>query len=397
MKVHDPISLGFDPDRLDRIGTLMQRYVDEEKLPGFVSLVARRGKIAYLHTCGLMNREKNKPYQEDTIVRVFSMTKPITTVALLQLYEQSLFGLQDPISDFIPEFKETTVWENGRRVPPQTPITFQHVLTHTAGLSYGGFGAPDPHVVDQMYGEAKLFDKGRTLAETISVIASLPLLYHPGTQWRYSVATDVLGRLVEVISGQSLADYIEEHICGPLGMVDTAFHIDPAKVERFATLYNVTAEDPLAVLDDPDESRYLPPILSHSGGGGMVSTMPDYLQFATCLLNKGELNGVRILGRKTVERMRMNHLPPELLPMTGITETFYGLGFGLGVSSMIDITQSGIMGSNGDHGWSGLAETVFWIDPEEELIAINMTQCIPAGFYPVRKQFRTAVYQALAD
>ena len=254
------------------------------------------------------------------------------------------------------------------------------------------------HPVDQLYHKAKLHNPNRPLAETIKLLAALPLRYQPGTQWHYSVATDVLGRLVEVVSGMTLEQYFQTNIFEPLGMTDTAFHIDPAKVDRFATLYTVTAENPLAVLDQPKESEYLPPVAGFAGGSGLVSTITDYYKFATLLMNKGERNGVRLLGRKTVERMTMNHLTPDLLPIRyEFSPPFYGLGFGLGVSPMIDISQSGIMGSNGDYGWGGYAETIFWNDPQEELTLINMTQCIPSGFYPFRKQLRTAVYQALVD
>ncbi len=397
MQVSDPKLLGFDPNRLNRIGELMQRYVDEGKLPGFVTLVARKGQIAYLNRCGWMDVEVKRPYQLNTIFRIFSMTKPIASVALLQLYEKSLFGLHDPIYDFIPAFKETKVYQDGELVDPITPITFQHLLTHTAGFSYGGFdfsGNP----VDKLYDEANFDNSECTLAEQIETLATLPLRFQPGTQWHYSVATDVVGRLVEVISGQTLGEFMAENIFQPLGMVDTAFEMDSAKMERLSTLYTITPENPLAVQDVPDKSDWLPPVIAHSGGAGLLSTMHDYYRFAQCLLNKGELNGQRILGRKTVERMRMNQLPPELMPVSyEFSEPFHGLGFGLGVSPIVDISQSGIMGSNGDHGWGGYGETVFWIDPQEELIAINMTQCTPSNFYPIRKLFRTAVYQALID
>ncbi|MEM7344372.1 MAG: serine hydrolase domain-containing protein [Chloroflexota bacterium] len=398
MKIHDPKSVGFDPHRLKRIDVLMQRYVDAGTLPGFVTLVARHGKIAYLNTCGLMDRESNRPYQPDTIVRIYSMTKPITSVALLMLYEQGFFNLLDPISAVLPEFAEMQVYEDGELVSARTPITFQHLLTHTAGLSYGDYGGRNSSEVDKFYDEVNPFDMGRSLEENIKALAQLPLRFHPGTQWHYSIATDVIGRLVEVISGQSLGRFIDEQICQPLEMVDTAFHIDPAKVDRFATLYQVTPDNPLALFDLPDTSDYLPPVDTHFGGQGLVSTIHDYYRFATCLLNKGTLEGTRILGRKTVERMRMNHLSSALLPIAfEFSEPFYGMGFGLGVNSMIDVTQSGLMGSNGDHGWGGYAETVFWIDPEEDLIAINLTQCMPSSYYPIRKEFRTAVYQALVD
>lgn len=395
MNIGDPKRLGFSDERLGRIQQLQQRFVDEGKLPGFVTLIARRGEIAYLHTVGYRDIARKRPYEIDTIVRIFSMTKPITTVALLMLYEQSLFNLHDPLYDYLPEFKEITVYEGGERVPAASSITIQHILTHTSGITYGN---PEGSPVDRQYHEADLHNKERSLEEVVKQIATLPLRFHPGTKWHYGMSTDVVGRLVEVLSGQSLADFIEQHICQPLGMVDTAFHIDPNKTNRFATLYQVTPENPLAVLDEPETSGYLPPVTMYSGGGGMISTVGDYYRFTQCLANNGQLDGVRLLGRKTVQRMRQNHLAPKLLPVRfEFSEPYYGLGFGLGVSPMLDITQSGIMGSNGDHGWGGYAETVFWIDPQEEMIVINMTQCIPSGYHPIRKLLRTAVYQALID
>ena len=395
MKLSQPERLGFSAERLGRIKPLLERFVDEGKLPGFVTLVARRGEVAYLETMGYRDIAAQRPYETDTIVRIYSMTKPIASAALLMLYEQSLFNLDDPVSEYLPEFKEITVYEAGEEVPAARPITIQHLLTHTSGMTYGN---PKGTFVDRQYSEADLHNRRRTLEDVVKQIASLPLRFHPGSQWHYGMSTDVVGRLVEVLSGQSLADFIEQQICQPLGMVDTAFHIEPHKTNRFATLYHVTPENPLAVLDEPETSGYLPPVTMHSGGGGMISTIGDYYRFTQCLANKGELDGVRILGRKTVERMRQNHLPPALLPIRfEFSEPYYGLGFGLGMSSMLDVTQSGMMGSNGDHGWGGYAETTFWIDPQEEMIVINMTQCIPSSYYPVRKLLRTAVYQALVD
>ena len=395
MSINNAARLGFSPERLGRIRTLLQRLVDEGKLPGFVTLVARRGEIAYLDAVGYRDVAGKRPYTPDTITRIYSMTKPITTVALLMLYEQSLFNLHDPLYEYLPEFKDSTVYENGEIVPAQTPITIQHILTHTSGHTYGD---PQGHPVDRQYHAADLENMSRTTEEISQTIAALPLRFQPGTQWHYGMATDVVGRLVEVLSGQSLADFIDQHICQPLGMVDSAFHIDLQKLDRFATLYHVTPENPLAVYDEPTTSQYLPPVAFHSGGAGMVSTVGDYFRFAQCLANRGVLAGVRLLGRKTVERMRMNHLATELLPPGYETsEPMLGLGFGLGVSTVLDVAQTGMMGSNGDHGWGGYAETVFWIDPQEEMVVINMTQCIPSGYYPVRQLLRTAVYQALVD
>ncbi|MGB1250392.1 MAG: serine hydrolase domain-containing protein [Candidatus Promineifilaceae bacterium] len=395
MEAHDnPTELGFSAERLTRITTVTQRFIDEGKLPGFITLVARKGKIAYLHANGLMDIADNRPMQPDTIFRIFSMTKPIASVALLMLFERSLCLLSDPVAKYLPEFADTKVYQDGELVDQINPMTVQNLLTHTAGLSYGG----EHSHVDRLYMKAGLWDKTQTIEQFVKKLAALPLKYQPGSKWAYSMATDVVGRLVEVLSGQPLDQFIAENICKPLGMVDTAFVLDPAKADRLMTCYEIKPDNPLAVYDKSADSRWLPPVNCFMGGSGMVSTMADYYRFTQMLLNKGQLDGVRILGRKTVERMRMNHLTPDLMPVAmEFSPPYHGLGFGLGVSAMVDVSQSGIMGSNGDHGWGGYAQTTFWIDPEEEMIVINMTQCIPSGFYPIRQELRTAVYQALVD
>lgn len=398
MILADPEELGFSTERLTRINDFMKRYVDEGKVAGFVTLVARRGEIAYLDKFGYQDIAAETPMQLDSIFRIYSMTKPIASMALMMLYEEALFNLTDAVSQYIPAFEDAKVWgADGALESPVRPITVQDLLRHTAGLSYGGY-AESQSPVDKYYDEADLFNPKSTNSELTDRIASLPLMYHPGEKWHYSVATDVVGCLVEVLSGKTLADFVQEKIFDPLEIVDTAFHIDPSKSSRFCTLYGKTADSDFGVLDLPDSSEYLSPVLRHSGGDGLVSTTADYLKFAQCMLNKGELNGVRLLGPKTVELMTCNHLPPALLPIAFEgSEPMLGMGFGLGFSVMLDVAQTGVMGSIGDHGWGGYAETFFWIDPQEDLIAILMTQYLPSQTYPIRKEFRTVVYQALTE
>jgi CubicO group peptidase (beta-lactamase class C family) len=396
LKQANPEELGFSPERLPLINEFMKRYVNDGKLGGFVTLVARRGKIAYFDKYGYQDVETKTPMALDSIFRIYSMTKPITSVALMMLYEKSLFNLTDALGDFIPAFKDVRVWGAGGVLEtPHRPITIQDLLRHTAGLSYGDY-AVSQAPVDKLYDDADLFNRSSTIEEMTERIASLPLIYQPGSRWHYSVATDIAGRLVEVLSDMPLADYLQENIFIPLGMVDTTFLIDRTKLSRFCTLYGKSAEGDFCILDAPDTSEYLPPVILHSGGSGLVSTTADYLQFCQCILNKGELDGVRLLGPKTVEFMTSNHLPSALLPIAfeGI-EPMLGMGFGLGFSVMLDMAQAGMMGSVGDCSWGGYAETYFWIDPQEELIAILMTQYLPSQTYPIRKEFRTAVYQAM--
>ncbi|NQU30097.1 MAG: beta-lactamase family protein [Anaerolineae bacterium] len=396
MKRTNPDVLGFSTNRLGRINNLMGRYLESGKLAGMVTCVTRRGQIVHLENFGYQNLEAKVPMSQDSIFRIYSMTKPIASVALMMLYEESLFSLTDAVSQYIPAFKDAKVWgADGALETPIRPMTVQDLLRHTAGLSYGGH-LESESPVDKVYDEADLFNPAITNAELIDRIASLPLMYHPGEKWHYSVATDVVGYLVEVLSGKPLGDFMQEKIFDPLGMVDTAFHIDPSKLDRFCTLYGKTSESEFGVLDLPDSSVYLPPVANQSGGSGLVSTLADYLNFAQCILNGGKLNGVRLLGPKTVELMTCNHLPPALLPIAFEgTEPMLGMGFGLGFGVMLDTAQTGIMGSVGDFGWGGYAETYFWIDPQEDLIAILMTQYLPSQTYPIRKEFRTAVYQAL--
>jgi CubicO group peptidase (beta-lactamase class C family) len=391
-------NLGFSTDRLLRINNLMTRYVERGKLAGVVTCVLRHGQVVHLETFGHQNLENNPPMTLDSIFRIYSMTKPITSVALMMLYEESLFNLTDAVSKYIPSFKDVKVWgANGVLENPIRPITIQDLLRHTAGLSYGGY-AESQSPVDKLYDEAGIFTNKISNAEAVTRLASLPLMFHPGTKWHYSVATDVVGYLAEVLSDMPLADFMQERIFAPLEMVDTAFYIEPSKLNRFCTLYGKTTDNDFGVLDLPDSSEYLPPVRLHAGGSGLVSTTADYLKFAQCILNKGELNSVRLLAPKTVELMTCNHLPAALLPIAFEgSEPMLGMGFGLGFGVTLDVAQNGMMGSVGDHGWGGYAETYFWIDPQESLIAILMTQYLPSQAYPIRKEFKTAVYQALIN
>jgi len=398
MKKTNPEALGFSTERLIRVNNLMNRYLESGKLAGIVTCIARHGQVVHFETYGYQSLETKTPMSQDSIFRIYSMTKPIASAALMMLYESALFNLTDEISQYIPAFKYVKVWgSDGKLEPPVRPITIQDLLRHTAGISYGSY-EDSKSPVDKLYDEADLNNPTITNEEVTRRIASLPLKYHPGTKWHYSMATDIVGYLVEVLSGISLADYMQENIFNPLGMVDTAFHIEPTKLDRFCSLYGKTPDSDFGVLDLPDTSEYLPPLALHSGGSGLVSTTADYLKFTQCILNKGESNGERLLGPKTVELMTCNHLLEALLPIKFEgSEPMLGMGYGLGFGVMLDVAQTGVMGSVGDHGWGGYAETFFWIDPKEDLIAILMAQYLPSQTYPIRKEFRTCVYQALLN
>jgi CubicO group peptidase (beta-lactamase class C family) len=394
MKKSTPEELGFSANRLKRIDTAMQRYVDQKTLAGLVTLVARRGGVVHFEKFGYQDIETREPMELDTIFRIYSMTKPITSVALMMLFEHCLIRLTDPVTKFIPEFKKVKVLvSEGKLADLEREITIQDLLRHTAGLSYGD---DEDSPVDELYRQADIFNTDITLEEMIRRIADLPLANQPGQVWRYSVATDVVGYLVEVISDMSLAEFFDEKIFRPLGMEDTSFSVPPDKIDRFATLSGKTEKSALDLIDTATGGNYFN-VRLHSGGHGLVSTMADYLRFAQLVLDKGELDGVRLLGPKTMELMTTNHLPPALIPIAMGEEQMPGFGFGLGFSVMMDVAQSGMMGSVGLHGWGGWANTHFWVDPQEQLIGILMLQYVPSGTYPVTNDFRTLVYQALID
>jgi len=342
----------------------------------------------------------------DTIFRIYSMTKPLTSTAIMMLYEEGRFQLDDPISKFIPAFANPRVYAGGSRgkietMPAEREINFRDLLTHTSGLTYG-FMESNP--VDALYRSKTSgvdFQTGDTsLKDIVERLATFPLIAQPGKAWNYSVATDVLGYLVEVISGQPFQTYLKEKVLNPLGMVDTDFHVPADKHERFAANYQAGPGGKLELIDDPGKSRYLAPRKVNSGGGGLVSTAADYLRFCRFMLNKGELDGTRLLGRKTVELMTMNHLKGDMadMGMPRFSEsTYYGVGFGLGFSVTIDPAKAHILGSPGEYAWGGAASTAFWCDPKEDMAVVLLTQLMPSSTYPIRRELRVLTYQAIVD
>jgi len=390
-----PETVGLSSSRLARIGQAMQRYVEGGKLAGTLTLVARRGKIAHLQPLGLMDVEARNPMEHDTIFRIYSMSKPVTSVAVMMLYEEGAFLLTDPIHKFIPAFADVRVLEHSdvgaELVPPQRAITLRDLLTHTAGLAYGLEG----DYIDQIYQEqvwgAMERNPETTLGEMVEAVAALPLAYHPGQGWRYSMATFVLGYLVEAASGMAFDAYLQERIFQPLGMVDTGFYVPPDKIDRFATLYG-PGEDSTGLQVIDGHFHFTRPGAIPAGGEGLVSTAIDYVRFAQMLLNGGVLDGVRLLSRKSVELMTINHLPPGLHPFENRS-----MGMGLGVGVVIDLARTQRLGSLGTYGWGGAASTNFWVAPQDELIGVFLTQLMPSGTYPVVDDFRVAVYQAMID
>jgi CubicO group peptidase (beta-lactamase class C family) len=393
-----PETVGLSSARLARLEAHMQRYVDEGKLAGLITLLARRGQVAHLVKYGSMDIEAGKAMQLDTLFRIYSMSKPIASVAAMMLYEEGHVLLTDPVSRFIPAFKEAQVYvgedEEGVELAPVEPeIAIWHLLTHTSGLVYP---MPEGSPVERMLWKAdQESGKGHfdwPLEELCALLASLPLAHQPGSAWTYGFSTDVLGRVVEIVSGQPFDAFLEERVFQPLGMVDTSFYVPESKLERFAANYGPAEEGGLKLIDAPATSVFAKPVAFLSGGGGLISTTGDYWRFCQMLLNGGELEGTRLLSPKTVALMRVNHLPAGLAPFAAPSN-----GFGLGFDVTLDVGQTHNLGSVGDYGWGGAASTTFRIDPQEEMVRIMMTQFMPNGHFPLAPEFAALSYQAIVD
>jgi len=392
-----PEKVGLSSDRLDRIKPVMQSYVDNNKLPGLITMVARKGKIVHFEKYGMM--DVDKPMEFNTIFSIQSMTKPITSVAVMMLYEEGYFQLDDPVAKFIPEFKDLKVFsykdKDGIHLVDQIkPMTIRDLLTHTSGLTYGDYRINGNTPIDSLYNSVNL-EEG-TLKDMINKLAKIPLSFQPGTRWNYSFSTDVLGYLVEVISGKQLDVFLKERIFTPLKMKDTDFYVPIEKVNRCAAVWGPGENKGIKVIIKPDTGTISRPPKIFEGGGGLYSTATDYMIFSQMFLNKGEYNGVRLLGSKTVELMTKNHISNELLPVAEWWLPGLGLGFGLGFAVRID--QLHILGSAGEFEWGGAYSTFFCIDPTEKLILILMTQFAPYYYYPtLKREFKILVYQAIVD
>ncbi|HLT09781.1 MAG TPA: serine hydrolase domain-containing protein [Micromonosporaceae bacterium] len=401
----DPSEVGLDAARLAAMDRHFARYVDSGRLAGWQVVVSRRGQVAHASTYGLRDLESGAEVTPDTLWRIYSMTKPITSVAAMMLWEEGRFELTDEISKWLPEFADVRVFDRGSvlrhyTVPAVEPIRMWHLFTHTAGLTYGFHGTS---VVDALY-RAAGYDlvppAGVDLATAVRTFAGLPLLFQPGTAWAYSVATDVLGRIIEVISGQALDEFIAERILDPLGMADTRWWVEGDDVNRLAALYAPDPATGRAVRYDELGALALDKPGLLAGGAGLVSTAADYHRFTQMLLREGELDGVRLLGSRTVRFMTTNHLPggSDIDPLNrgGVSETTYeGVGFGLGFGVLLDPVPSRVPGTPGSYYWGGAASTTFWIDPAEELTYLFFTQLMPSSTYPLRNQLRQFIYSAL--
>ena len=409
----DPAEVGFDAGRLARLDRRLARWVDDGQLPGFLVTVARHGHLVHVGSAGYRHVEAGLPVERDTRWRIYSMTKPITSVAAMMLYEEGAFELSDPISRWLPEFAETRVYVAGSAQKPVTapqmePIRVRHLLTHTSGLTYGFHHA---HPVDAMYraaGHEWSTPAGADSAEVCRQWAAIPLVFQPGSEWNYGVSTDVLGRLVEVVSGLPLDEFFQQRVFGPLGMTDTSFGLrEGDDVDSLARLYGAVPGRPggaptgFAPLDGLGDVAHRRPAFL-SGGGGLVSTAADYLRFVELLRRGGSYDGGRLLSARTIAYMTRNHLPGnadlETFGRPLFAETpLRGVGFGLGFSMVVDPVRYGVLSSLGDYSWGGAASTAFYVDPVEDVTVGFYTQLLPSSTLPIRNHLRTLVNQALAD
>lgn len=395
-----PEEVGMSSKRLLRIDDFVARHLDANHFAGAVTVVARRGKVVQFKAYGLLDIESDMPMAPDSIFRFYSMTKPITSVAVMMLFEEGHFLLDEPVSRFLPEFKElevgveevdaTTGERSLKTVPAVREVSIRDLLRHTSGLTYGFWGTS---LVDKMYRDRKVLTEDETIRDTVAKLGSIPLKHQPGSVWEYSVSTDVLGRLVEVVSGQPFDEFLQDRIFNPLGMTDTGFSVPLEDHRRLATVYTPNEANTAITPYDPGEMRdYLKKTTYFSGGGGLVSTAADYLRFLQMLLNGGELGGVRLLGPKTVAMMTSDHLV-EISDHRDLGPYGFGLGFAVGLDRGI----SGRMYSEGTYGWGGMAHTGFWVDPQEKLIGIFLTQILPESPLPYRDLYVPLVYQAIVD
>jgi CubicO group peptidase (beta-lactamase class C family) len=405
----EPGELGLDAGRLARIDRHFARYVDDGRLAGWVLAVSRHGRVVHVASRGAADAEAGRPATADTLWRVYSMTKPVTSIAAMMLYEEGAFALTDPVSKFIPSFADVRVYDGGSDMKPVTvpaaePVRIWHLLTHTSGLTYGFHRVHPADALHRAAGFEWGFPQGMDLALACDTWAGIPLLFQPGTEWNYSVSTDVLGRVVEVASGQSLEEFFSSRILGPLGMADTSFFVPEEEAPRLATLYGVGPKGKARPLDAMGRAALRKPAL-FSGGGGLISTAGDYQRLLSMMLDfdgspAGSLEGVRLLSPRTVRFMGRNHLPGGVdLKTFGrplfAESPFLGVGFGLGFAVVLDPVPGKTDCSPGELSWGGAASTAFWIDQAEGLTASFFTQLMPSSTYPIRSQFRQLVYQAL--
>jgi len=401
--ISDPGRIGFDAGRLTKIDTWMSRYVDEKKFAGTSILVARNGEIAHLSSCGKRSLTPDLPFETDTLVRIYSMTKPITSLAIMMLHEQGLFNLDAPISNFLPEFSDCYALVEGassldQTEPSPTPSIHQ-LLTHTSGLTYDF----NPGLLASRYADNNInfYSNAGGHRQMAKKVAQMPLAFQPGAGWEYSVGIDILGVLVEEVSGRPLDEFLQENILGPLGMIDTQFGVSKSQQHRFADCFLWCDDDSLKLHDSAQNSIFHQHrVDTLSAGGGLVSSLADYYKFTELLRLGGSKDGVRLISPRTLNFMRRNHLPGDISsmgPKSFAEQPMDGMGFGIGGSIVLDPARTRTLGSVGDYSWGGLASTFFWLDPIEQLSVIFFTQLIPSSTYACRAELKALVHAALID
>ncbi|GAB1255756.1 serine hydrolase domain-containing protein [Aurantivibrio plasticivorans] len=397
LEFSSPESVGMSSERLTNVNNVLQGYIDDGEIVGAVSMISRHGKVVHHEKFGVHNKDSGQETELDSIYRIYSMTKPVTTVGAMMLYEEGKFQLTDPVEKYLPEFKNVLVLtEDGKLEKQKRPFTIQMLMSHTGGLTYGVFGNTP---VDQQYRKAGIL-QDKDLAEMVSDLGNIPLQYQPGTRWHYSVSVDVLGRLIEVLADQPLDEYLHDRLFAPLGMTDTFFQVPEDKISRFGTNHSYSRKtQTLEVSDRPETSQYTKDVTFFSGGGGLLSTAEDYMKFCQMMLNGGEFNGARILSPKTINYMTTNHLRGIFANRggEGANSGILGAqGFGLGFGVTVDTVKSGVISSTGEYYWGGAAGTVFWIDPVEDLTAVVMIQHMNVRV-PLRASMKSAIYGALTE
>jgi CubicO group peptidase (beta-lactamase class C family) len=377
LPVVKPEEVGMSSAKLAKVDDVLKGFIAEKKLAGGIVAISRKGKIVHFGTYGKMDLERDKPMKPDSIFRIYSMSKAITTAAALILFDEGKYELDDPVGKYIPEFKELSVWRESQAEPAKRQMTVRDLMRHTSGLSYGFVGNGP---VEKRYKKDKPIDRAGSLSAMIKKLSDIPLAFEPGSKWQYSVSIDVLGRLVEIWSGKKLENFLTERICKPLDMKDTAFDVPKGKIDRFTANYGPSESGGLRLIDDPVKSRYLTKAGLASGGGGLVSTTRDYLRFLQMVLNGGELHGTRILKKKTVRLMTRNQLPKKIMPIRIGPIPRVGVGFGLGFSTRVSMGPWDPGGKVGEYGWGGAASTHYWVSPKDELIVVTMEQVMPYSF-----------------
>jgi CubicO group peptidase (beta-lactamase class C family) len=399
-----PEDVGLSVNRIERVERWMREQVSNRRLAGVEVMINRRGYTAFHRCHGKRDLARNAEATPDTIYRIYSMTKPLTAVAIMMLYEEGRFQLDDPITRYLPTFADQRVFAGGgygavMTEPAMRDITFRDLLTHTSGLTYGFMQATP---IDAVYRAQKLDLPGseEPLGDIMARLGKVPLIAQPGTEWNYSISTDVLGHLVAVISGRPFDEFLRERVIRPLDMVDTDFFVPSPKIDRFAANYKKGPDGRVELLEDSPTTRFLQPSKAPSGGGGLVGTARDYMRFCQMLLRQGAHGSTRLLGRKTVELMTMNHLEGDMAAMGQprfAESNYHGIGFGLGFSVMLNPVKAQIVGSPGEYAWGGMASTAFWIDPLEDMAVVMMTQLTPSSTYPIRRELRVLAYQSIID